>query len=151
MASMANEEEGDPGGTSYPRDKRAGSPLERDEMPKKERSEFSLLLNEICADIFPMEEVKDDTKAALKRLRSLIEEKKETKDFGTQTDERNIREAVAAQEIVKMIEEAGEDTTKREELIKREWPSGAFCKTETTREYIEVLKEGRPMVLLVEK
>lgn len=136
---------GDPPEGEGEREKRkAESPCNQGP-PKKGRDLWALLDN-VCADLFGNEGIGEETKGALREMRSILDRGRRMENESTQVA-REIREEEQVREILGLLNAA---TSEKEitDLLARQWPLGAYKRSIHEREGIAETIRRKLLVLI---
>lgn len=109
-----------------------------------------ILLDKVCADVLSNEDVEEETKAALREMKLILERKKKMESTSTQVGAREIIEDEQCHELMALIDAATSEEDV-ESLLSRQWPRGAFRRTSWIKEnaIAETIK-AKPLVLIAD-
>lgn len=139
---------GDPPEGGGEREKRkAESPCHQG--PPKKGRDLWVLLDKVCADVFGNEDIGEETKSALREIRTILDRGRRMETVSTQVDSREIREDEQVQEILNLLDSATSDT-EITELLARQWPQGAYKRSCHESERIAEMMKIKPLVLITE-
>lgn len=82
--------------------------MENEAPSKRKWNEIRALMNEVCADVFGNESLRQETKDALRKLKEILK-KKQTEEMAVQVDARMIGDGPIITEIRSRFEKANED------------------------------------------
>lgn len=139
---------GDPPEGGGEREKRkAESPCHQG--PPKKGRDLWVLLDKVCADVFGNEDIGEETKSALRELRTILDRGRRMETVSTQVDAREIQEDEQAREILNLLDSATSDK-EITELLARQWPQGAYKRSCHESERIAEIMKIKPLVMITD-